>query len=402
MDPLSIALLAAGGGSALAGLFKGWGQDPYEQMGSPEDMVMINRPQVEAFLNQLAQQQATGQRRADQYTGKSAGALDSIMALSGNYANLQKSLEGLIPQYGQLQQGVGGTLGQLNQIAGNQDPSKALNLFLGKMPELKDVVSALTASATGGTSDALKESAAAMGAQARSDISGQLAASGLLSSGAGVKALAEGIATPTLQANVEMQKQYGNTYQNLANLLMGGGLESLNQGVSVADQNAIAALQGALQAQSLQGNMLGGQISGIQGLGSLIGQQQQGYGQVASGYGNLASQQQALLSQILGIQGQYNEPVYWQPSYAANPDYLGSSNLLGMGTSLLGAGIGMNQQSSLLKALQGLQQPAAAAAPASMAGGGQMDLLASILAGGWGGNAGGSVSGNSRQYGFGF
>ena len=159
------------------------------------------------------------------------------------------------------------------------DPMAFMNAFIGLAPQLQGI-------ATGATSpfvDATMGVANTAAGNAVDQVLNRFSSDNALYSGAATEtAVNEGA-----RAQNSFVQQALGAQTNLANTLLGGGMNTLS--------NAFAN-QGGLLAQ-------------------------------------LAGQQYGLGSNALGAAAGLAAPEYWQPTYMENPDYLSSSDKVGMGIS---------------------------------------------------------------------
>ena len=199
--------------------------------------------------------------------------------------------QGLMDQFGQqgntMWNQMGNTMGQMQDHIAGMDPLAAQNYFnnhgAGQMRNI---------AAQNFDPFANEQRANYLSNRAVDNISGHFgnAGPGALRSGAAAQAISEGALNPLTEMNM-----------NLANMQAGQA--------------------GQLQGQNM--NQLFNQFSGydqmrLGGLGQLMGQQGQTFGQLS------------------GLQGQMGMPQWWEQSYAKNPNYMGLNDIIGAGSDIAG------------------------------------------------------------------
>lgn len=170
----------------------------------------------------------------------------------------------------------------------------------GQIPGLQDIAQSTAQGALSQYGVDARALAQQQARQAQESVASEYAGSGALNSGAALKAIASGTATPLLQAETDISQQYGNLYGQTANSLYGNAYNSLNN----------------------QANTLGGLYSG------------------------LGSNQYGLSGQYTSLLGQLGQSSYIAPQYYQQQG-LGGQILGGVATGLggafggaLGAGVG--------------------------------------------------------------
>lgn len=296
-------------------------------MGSPSDMKLVNGAEVDAFSKLLNGGMGQASGKADAYGSQASGILQKILGNAGNYDNLIKMMT-------TGENGLSAQLKGIRDSTQSYDPQAGLNAYISRQPELQGLAQQMASGAFGAQNESARGLAQRQSADALSGTASQLAQAGLLGSGAGVSAMTNAALTPTLQMETQLAGQQADLYGNIMGGLSQQALGGLNQGY---DAQAGRALQGALgSAQTAQ--------SGFGLLGNTYGAQDQALGQIAQNYGQLAGNAQNLYANLMGQQGQLNQPVYWQPQYEAGKNR-GANAMSGMAAgasigSLFGPGYG--------------------------------------------------------------
>lgn len=210
-------------------------------------------------------------------------ASDVQMINQGDFSNWQNQLKQMLGSFGS---GIGLGTSQDGGI-GSFDPMSALNAFMSQQGGLAQLANQNVSGALSDVYSTGRAQAQAAADQARRQAADDLAAAGLLQSGAGIGAMTKATAQPMMEMET-----------NLANMRSQALMQQLGQ---------------------LQGTA-GGLLS-------------QGY-QTGAG----------LLGQILGEQGQANQPQYWAPQYRQTTglgDLLPglASMAIGLGTGNVGTGL---------------------------------------------------------------
>ena len=211
--------------------------------------------------------------------GTRKNALAGLQSTAGNYDNFIKQLMGGY--------GAGGV-----QIA--QDPTKATSQLLSMSPEMQATAASIASQGLNQYGQSAQELANITSRDAMRSVANDLAAGGLLNSGAANAALLEASYAPQAQLQTNLASMYNTSYNNAYNNLLGQGANVFGQQMS---------------------NNLG-----LTGLGL------QGLGQQASAYGSLAD---------------LTQQQYYTPQYQQTPgvlDYLGAvGGLAGGAGKFIGA-----------------------------------------------------------------
>lgn len=370
------------GKTGLASQGLDWGKknvlDPYQQVGSANDVKLINQKGYNDWLGQLYGRMGRFGMGLDQNVGSAQSALQGVMGTSKGYqdilnqaygqqANLNGQASGFLGQMygsgnqaGQNLTNMSGMAGNLNNYAKQlqsqgsgvgallANPSAATNQYLSMNPALAQLANQNISGALSDVYSSGRAQAQAASDEARRQAASQLANAGLLNSGAAVNAMTRATAQPQLEMETNLANMRAQAYQNQLSGLQGQASGLLGTGYSNALQGGLQSQQMGLQANELAGGLYGNAASGYQNLASLYGQAginsqnlaqqyaglglnaQQGLtGALAAGaqgYQNLGSMYGSLLGQSLGYGSTLNEPYYYVPQYMKNA---GLGGLLG-------------------------------------------------------------------------
>ncbi|HSW65291.1 MAG TPA: tail fiber domain-containing protein [Dissulfurispiraceae bacterium] len=222
-------------------------------------------------------------------------ALAGLASTANNYDNFIKQLMG----------GYGTSAISGIQLPASQDPSASAAQLLSMSPEMQATAANIASQGLNQYGQSAQELANITSRNAMRSTANELAAGGLLNSGAANAALLEASYAPQAQLQTNLSGLYNTSYNNAYNNLLGQGANVYNQ--QMANNTNLAGL-GVQQSLGLA-NV---------GLGAL--------GQQAGAYGSLAD---------------LTQQQYYTPQYQRTPgflDYLtaGGSAALGAGT-LIGA-----------------------------------------------------------------
>jgi hypothetical protein len=98
----------------------------------------------------------------------------------------------------------------------------------GQIPGLQDIAQSTAQNALSQYGVDARALAQQQARAAQENVASEYAGSGALNSGAALKAIASGTASPLLQAETDISQQYGNLYGQTANSLYGNAYNSLN------------------------------------------------------------------------------------------------------------------------------------------------------------------------------
>ena len=263
-----------GGGLGLAsGLLSS--DNPYQRLGSPNDVVNVN-PYTKEYYNISKQNLENYNQLMKQYLGKSEAAegdLRRIMNQMGSY-----------------------------KFEVSYDPLAAQRAFLSTAYSYQPVVDQLLQTQQG------SDYARTLSAEAARQVASQFAGQGGLQSGAALKAMMEGATTPLAQYQAQREAARNQALMQL----LGQGYAGLQRGYELAPQLE-------LQRQQAQFGVLGSQAD--------IANRLLGYGMAGQQlYGGLG---QGALSAMGGMAA----PQWWQPTYVANPNYRSPLDAIGLGLS---------------------------------------------------------------------
>lgn len=285
-----------------------WLMGGTQQIGSPSDVKMLNQQGYENFMNQL---------------GSTMGNLWSGM--QGNLTNAQRGYQDVAGTASNYENFAKQMLGQFNSLAGatdNFNPQAASNAFLSQQPQLAQLANQNISGALSDVYSTGRAQATAAANQARKQAASDLAAAGLLGTGAGIGSMTEATLNPQLQMETQLAGMRSQALQNQLGQLQGQTGSLLGQGYGNA-------------AQLAQG-MAGLGLQGMQGqTGALEA--------AASGQASLANLLGGIYGQGLGVQGNLNQPQYWAPQYQRTPgalDFL--TGMANIGTGLMGGSSGAN------------------------------------------------------------
>lgn len=231
---------------------------------------------------------AAGGRRGDPYNSLgSASDVTNVNPYTDSFMNMMGfgGQPGLFQNaQNQFSQASGATSDFLN----NMDPTAAQNYFLGQSGNYRDIAGQNFAQY-----DTNRRAVAdRMSQQAVNNISSHFgdAGPGALRSGAAGQAISEGAINPILQANTDIANMIGGQ----AGQLQGQGMGNIFNAFGQANQ---LGLQGRLAQQG----MFNDQMQNLLGMGA-------------------------------GMSGQ----EWWQPTYAANPNYQSNSDMFSTGLDIAG------------------------------------------------------------------
>jgi len=290
-------------------------------VGSPSDMKLVNGQEVGDYNALLKSIMGSSGGKANQYSGEAGNMLSKILNNSNNYDNLIKMMT-------TGETGLSSQLGKISEAAGAYDPQAGLNSFISRSPELQGLAGQMASGAFNESNESARALANRASSQALSSTASQLASSGLLGSGAAMSAMSGAAIDPRMQMEAQLAGQRADLYGNILGNMNSNVLSGLNSGYA---QQADLGMQGALgQAQTAQG------MYGL--MGNIYGQQDQSYANAGQGYAQLAGNELGLYGAALGQMGQMNQPIYWQPQYAAGKSP-GTGAMSGMAA---GAALGLN------------------------------------------------------------
>ena len=362
----------------------------YSQIGSINDVGMINQDDYTKFMNYLysgmnsafggfqgANQNALSQfanvaNTAQGYQdylnrmyanagamGNQANAMfggmgQNALAAGAGYASMQGAA-GNMNNYAKEMQGMYQNLA--NQTQGF-NPNAAVNQLMSMNPQMAQLANQNIANALSDVYTTGRSQAQAAAAQARGQAADQLAAAGLLNSGAGVQAMTKATAQPIMEMESQLANMRSQAYQNQLGQLQNQAGQLVGQGYGQAGQLGMQASQLGLSGQQLAAQLQEGAASGFGNLASLYGGQGaqaqqlgQGYEQLAlsglqgetgayatagAGYQNAANTLANLYGNALQTGGQMSQPYYYTPQYAKNPGLL--DWITGIGGAAAGIG----------------------------------------------------------------
>lgn len=252
-----------------------------QQIGSPSDVKMLNQQQYNDFMNQLSQAMGGFKTGMEGNLSQAQRGYQDVMGTAGNYENFAKQM-----------------LGQFNSLAGatdNFNPQAASNAFLSQQPELARLANQNISGALSDVYSTGRAQATAAANQARRQAASDLAAAGLLGTGAGIGSMTEATVNPQLQMETQLAGMRSQALQNQLGQLQGQTGSLLGQGYSNAAQMAQNLAGLGLQGYQGQTRALEAGSQGLTNIGNIYGGQ---YGQG------------------LGLQGYLNQPQYWAPQYS--------------------------------------------------------------------------------------
>lgn len=249
-------------------------------VGSASDVSMINQKGYDDFMKQLNSAMGGFQSSLGQYTGQAGQGYQAVSDMASNYNNFVNKILG--------------QSGSLAGASGNFAPDVSMNQWLSQQPGLAQTANQNVSQALSDVYSTGRAQAQAAGDQARRQAAGDLAAAGLLNTGAGVGAMTQATAQPIMEMETNLANMRSQALQNQLAQLQGQSAGLLGQGYGNA-----ANLYGQLNQLGLSG--IGGQTGALEA--------------GAAGQGNLASLYGNLTGTGLGIGASMNQPEYWQPSY---------------------------------------------------------------------------------------
>jgi len=334
--------------------------DNYKKVGKMSDVKTLNQNEQgmrQDSLSGLQNLQDNYKNILASMTGdQMKGLLGNISGAAGNYGQIGQGITDAAAKFGQID------MSGLNAARDAYDPTAANRMLMSQMPGYVTAAQGAANSALSGTNQSAQQLAQLATNDAMRNSSAQLAAAGLLGSGAGNQSMLEAALTPQqqLQTNLaQMQSQYSG---NVLNQLLGSGTSMFGQGYETQNANTMGVAQQGVN------NQLGAAQAGMQGAMSQLdvaNSDVQAQQNVYNSYmQNLMSQLQGTQAQgaDLGNLAQLTQQQYYTPQYAKKTSWLdyasaGAGILGGVGglmTGLGGAGAIGSGIGSLMSGIGGI------------------------------------------------
>lgn len=301
----------------------------YTMIGSPSDVTMLNQGGYNDYLRRLYGMTDAASAGMTGALSRAQQGYQQVAGTAQNYENFARSMMG--------GNGQGGLFGQMSAATGGFDPNAAYRQFMSEQPGMARAANENVSGALSDVYSTGRAQANAAANQARQSAASELAAAGLLNTGAAIGSMTEATANPIMQMETQLAQTRAQALQQQLASLQGYGAQSINQGYDRATQLGQSAL--GLGLQGLQGQTAALQAG-------------------AAGQGGIGSTLAGLYGQGMGLGAGLNEPQYYNPQYERQPtalDYItgigGAAASIG---SLLGGGGGIG---SALGGLLGGRQP---------------------------------------------
>jgi len=315
--------------------------DKYKKVGKMSDVGTLNESEQGMRKESLAGLQ----NLQDNYknilasmTGdQMKGLLGNIGTAAGGYGAIGQGITDAAAKFGQID------MSGLNAARDAYDPTAANKMLMSSMPGYIDMSQYAASSALSPTSQSATELARLATNDAMRASSAQLAAAGLLGSGAGNQSLFEAALTPQQQLQTDLAKMQSDYSGNVLGGLLNSGTQMFGQGYETQNANTMGVAQQGVN------NQLTAADYGFRGATSQLDvansdvQAQQG---VYNSYMN------NLMSQLQGTQArgadlsnlaQLTQQQYYTPQYAKKTswlDYAGAAAGIAGGVGGMMTGLG--------------------------------------------------------------
>jgi len=348
--------------------------DQYKQVGTMSDVGTLNSDEQGMRKESLAGLQSLQDNYKNilaSMTGdQMKGLLGNIGTAAGGYGAIGQGITDAAAKFGQID------MSGLNAARDTYDPTAANKMLMSSMPGYIGMSQQAANSALSGTNQSAQQLAQLATNDAMRASSSQLAAAGLLGSGAGNQSMLEAALTPQqqLQTNLaSMQSQYSG---NVLGGLLNSGTQMFGQGYETQNANNMGVAQQGVN------NQIGAAQAGMQGA---MSQLDVANSDVQAQQGVYNSYMNNLMSQLQGTQAQgsdlsnlanLTQQQYYTPQYAKKTswlDYAGAAAGIagGVGSMMTGLGGLGAGASSLFAGLGGAGSAMGGAASLMNAGGGQ-------------------------------